>query len=425
MFFGGFPGGGDPFSEHFSGGGGARSRGPVDNEEYYKVLGVPKDADDNTIKKAYRKLALKNHPDKGGDPDKFKEISMAYDVLSDAQKRKMYDQYGKDGVNEEGGPGHTPDDIFSMFFGGGGRRQSGPRRGENLVHPLRVSLEDLYNGKTCRLAINRNRLCSACAGRGGKEGAERPCGACNGHGVQIQYRQIGPGMVQKMQATCSDCSGEGKVINPRDRCRECQGKKVVKERKVLEVHVTPGMKNGEKITFHEEADETPGMLPGDVVFVIQSKPHDTFQRKGADLIMEKKLSLAESLCGFDFVVQHMDGRALRLRSAPGKVTKHEHLQVIPHEGMPHAGNPYVKGRLFVLFKVVFPETLDQLAVSAIASVLPQPTAPALTGEEEECTLEDIDPAQFGQNDAVNAGGAYDSDEEGGRGGPGRVQCQNM
>ncbi|KAG5179412.1 heat shock protein 40 [Tribonema minus] len=423
MFFGG-----DPFGEHFGGGGGGSRGGPrqpVDTDEFYTTLGVAKDADDNTIKKAYRKLALKNHPDKGGDPDKFKDINMAYDVLSDPQKRKMYDQYGKDGVNEEGGPGHSPDDIFSMFFGGGGRQPSGPRRSDDLVHPLKVSLEDLYNGKTCRLAINRDKVCAACEGRGGKAGAEKACASCNGHGVQIQYRQIGPGMVQKLQATCPDCNGEGKTINARDKCRECQGKKVVKERKVLEVNITPGMKSGQKLTFHEEADEAPGVLPGNVVFVVQEKPHETFQRKGADLIMEKKLTLSESLCGFDFVVQHMDGRVLRLHSAPGKVTKHEHLQVIAHEGMPHAGNPYVKGRLFVLFKVAFPDTLDEAAVKRMAGVLPPRPVATLSGEEEECTLEDIDPSQFGQNDAVRGGGAYDSDEEGGRGGNNRVQCQNM
>lgn len=174
MFFGG-----DPF-EHFSGMGGGRGmpRGEVDNEEFYNILGVSKDASESDIKKvrgeirlrvmmvagqvcggiliwdtfvdfcsiilgkhvqAYRKLALKNHPDKGGDPEKFKEISMAYDVLSDSEKRKRYDQYGKDGVEDGGGPGHTPEDIFSMFFGGGGRRgSSGPRRGDDIKHPLKV-----------------------------------------------------------------------------------------------------------------------------------------------------------------------------------------------------------------------------------------------------------------------------------------------
>lgn len=424
MFFGG----GDPF-EHFAGmGGGGRGqpRGPIDTDEYYNILGVPKDADDSTIKKAYRKLALKNHPDKGGDPDKFKNINMAYDVLSDPEKRKAYNQYGKDGVSDDGhGHGSNQDDMFSMFFGGGRGQSSGPRKGEDLVHPLKVSLEDLYNGKTCKLAINRNKLCPTCEGRGGKAGAERPCSTCSGSGAQIQYRQIGPGMVQKIQSTCSDCNGEGKVIAAKDKCKECKGQKTVKERKVLEVVISPGMKNGQKISFNGEADEAPGIQPGNIIFVIQEKPHDTFKRKAADLLLEKTISLTESLCGYDFVLTHMDGRRLRLTSKPNKVTKHEALQVIDHEGMPHAGNPYVKGRLFVLFRVKFPDQLSETELKGLLSILPARPAAQIDGEEEEYSPQDIDPSQFGQNDSVSTGGAYDSDEdEKGRGGR-AVQCQNM
>ncbi|CAM9264194.1 unnamed protein product [Chrysoparadoxa australica] len=425
MFFGG-----DPF-EQFGGGmpgmhGRGGPRGEVDTDEFYNTLGVKKDANESEIKKAYRKLALKNHPDKGGDPEKFKEITLAYEVLSDPEKRKQYDQYGKEGINEEGGPGHSPEDIFSMFFGGGGRRgPSGPRKGEDLVHPLKVSLDDLYNGKTCRLAITRDKVCGACEGRGGKPGAEKPCSGCRGQGVTIQYRQIGPGMVQKIQAACSDCKGEGKTIPSKDKCKECSGKKVVKERKVLEVHITKGMKNGQKITFSGEADEAPGMLPGDVIFVVQEKEHATFKRKGADLLIQRKLTLGESLCGFHFVIEHMDGRILRVSNKPGEVVKPDQIKMIDSEGMPHHGNPYTKGRLFILFKVQFPDTLSESDVKQLSVLLPSPPEPMLSGEEEECMLENVDVSQFGQNDAAHPNGAYDSDDEGRGGGQRAVQCQNM
>ncbi|CAM9266454.1 unnamed protein product [Choristocarpus tenellus] len=425
--------GGSPF-EHFAhaegmpGGGGGR-RGPppdVDTEEFYTILGLKKDAGEGEIKKAYRKLALKNHPDKGGDPEKFKEITMAYEILSDPEKRRLYDQYGKDGVEQEGGPGQSAEDIFSMFFGGGRRGQGGPRKGDDDRHKLKVGLDDLYNGLTRRLAVSRNRVCIACEGHGGKVGAEKPCEVCHGRGVQVQFRQIGPGMVQQLQNTCSACRGEGKVINDRDKCKGCAGKKTVKERKVLEVNITKGMRNGQKIVFHGEADEAPGMVPGDIIFVVEEKEHATFRRKGADLVMEHKLSLVEALCGFDFSITHMDKRVLRIKSQPGVVTKHDDVFMIDHEGMPTAGNPFLKGRLFILFKVQFPTSLAPEHVAQLERVLPGREFTEFTGEEEETVLERVDLSQFGQAQSHEVGGdAYNSDGEGPGGADQRVQCQNM
>eukprot|EP01041_Mallomonas_annulata_P011443 gene11443-23934_t len=424
MFFGG-----DPF-EHFAhmgghgggGGGGGRGApsGPVDNEGLYKVLGVAKGADEAEIKKAYKKMALKHHPDKGGDVEKFKEISAAVEVLTDPEKRKIYDQYGQEGLERDGGGGehHSADDIFSAFFGGGrggGGRRSGPQKGEDITHPVKVSLEDLYNGKTVRLAINRNKLCPECEGRGGKVGAERSCSDCNGRGIRIQLRQIGPGMVQQIQSSCPECRGAGKILDERDKCKECKGKKVYKDRKVLEAVVEKGMKNGQKIRFAGEADEAPGTVPGDVIFVVQEKEHEIFKRKGADLVLTLELQLSEALCGFTRTITHMDGRILRIDSKAGEIIKPDDVRLIQGEGMPFHGNPFTKGRLFVHFRVTFPTSMSPGAVTALKAVLPRPiVVPTLTGEEEECNMSPVDLSQFGQSGEA-ATREDDDDEEGGAG----------
>lgn len=310
-----------------------------------------------------------------------------------------------------------------MFFGGGrgGGRRSGPQKGEDIVHPLKVSLDDLYNGKTVRLAINRNKLCLECDGRGGKPGAEKSCSDCQGRGVRIQLRQIGPGMVQQMQSACGTCKGEGKILNEKDKCKSCKGHKTYKDRKVLEVVVEKGMKNGQKIKFSDEADELPGTLPGDVVFVVQEKEHDHFKRKGADLVYSMTLKLSESLCGFTRTITHLDGRVLVVESKAGEVVKPDALKMIQGEGMPYHGSPFTKGRLFIHFKVEFPNSLPLAAVNAIRTVLPAVTKPMLTGEEEECNMVDVDISQIGQADSRN----NDDEEDEGRGGQQRVQCNNM
>lgn len=170
MFFGGR--GGFPFGDFEEMGG---RRGPpkeVDNSKLYNILGVEKTADLNTIRKAYHKLARTNHPDRGGDKEKFQEIQGAYEVLSDKEKRELYDKHGEDGLKEGGGGGGM-DDLLSQMFGGGARRgqPSGPKKGKPVMHPLKCTLEEIYQGKSTKIAVNRERICNACNGIGGKEGA--------------------------------------------------------------------------------------------------------------------------------------------------------------------------------------------------------------------------------------------------------------
>lgn len=300
-----------------------------DDTRYYDILGVSKNASQDDLKKAYKKAAIKNHPDKGGDPEKFKELAQAYEVLSDPEKREIYDQYGEDALKEGmggGAGGHDPFDIFQSFFGGspfggssrGGRRQ---RRGQDVVHPMKVSLEDLYLGTTKKLSLTRNGICSKCKGKGSKSGDSMTCPGCQGSGMKVTIRQLGPSMMQQMQHPCNECKGTGETINEKDRCSACKGEKVVPEKKVLEVVVEMGMQNGQKITFPGAADEAPDTITGDVIFVIQQKEHPKFKRKGDDLFVEHNLSLTEALCGFQFVLTHLDGRQLLIKSNPGELVK--------------------------------------------------------------------------------------------------------
>ncbi|XP_074268109.1 dnaJ protein homolog ANJ1-like [Silene latifolia] len=406
-----------------------------DNTKYYQVLGVQQNATPDELKKAYRKAAIKNHPDKGGDPEKFKELAHAYEVLSDPDKRKIYDEYGEDALKEGMGGGggmHDPFDIFSSFFGGSpfggggssrGRRQ---RRGEDVIHPLKVSLEDLYGGTTKKLSLSRNVICSKCSGKGSKSGASMTCGGCQGTGMKVSIRQLGPSMIQQMQHPCNECKGTGESISDKDRCPQCKGDKVVPEKKVLEVVVDKGMQNGQKVTFTGEADEAPDTVTGDIVFVLQQKEHPKFKRKGQDLFYEHTLSLTEALCGFRFVLTHLDGRQLLIKSNPGEVIKPDQFKAVDDEGMPIYQRPFMKGKLYIHFSVEFPESLSLDQVAALEAVLPPKPSMQLSEMEldecEETTMHSVNiEEEMKRKQAQAQQEAYDEDDDEPHGGQ-RVQC---
>jgi len=374
----------------------------VKETKFYDVLGVAPTADDNALKKAYRKLAMKYHPDKNPEAgDKFKEISMAYEVLSNPEKRKLYDQAGEQGIKEGGsggGGGMNPMDIFDMFFGGGGGgdpfgrgRQRGPRRTKNLVHQLSVSLEDMYNGTVRKLALQKNVICDGCEGIGGKPGAVQKCPNCRGTGMQVRIQQLGPGMMQQIQSMCGECHGEGERVDPKLRCKKCNGRKVNRERKILEVSVDKGMEDGQKVTFSGEGDQEPGLEPGDIIIVLDEKAHALFKRNGQDLIMKMDISLTEALTGLKKAVKTLDDRTLVIQTVRGEVIKTGDLKMVRGEGMPQYRNPFEKGRLIIQFNVVFPPSLEPSVAEKLASILPPADEPILPDEVDEVDLNDFDP----------------------------------
>ncbi|KIY51153.1 hypothetical protein FISHEDRAFT_64643 [Fistulina hepatica ATCC 64428] len=397
----------------------------VKETKFYDLLGVSPNADDNELKKAYRKKALRLHPDKGGDPELFKETTNAYQVLSDSEKRSIYDARGEAGLSETGGMGGMdPNDLFSSLFGGGfgggffgGGPSRGPKRTKDLVHRVHVTLEELYKGKTTKLALTRNVLCSKCKGKGGKEGAVRECYTCHGRGIKITMRQMGP-MIQQIQSACDECNGTGTVINPKDRCSHCKGKKVISEKKFLEVHIDKGMKGGQTINFHGESDQAPGAEPGDVIIVIEEKPHERFKRQDNDLMMEVEVDLLTALGGGQFAIKHLDDRALIVNIAPGEVLKHGATKVIRGQGM-WSQRHHEPGDLYIHLTIRFPDHIDPAVIPLLEQALP-PRDP-IQRFNKSVLLEEVhlDDAELSQGRRMQDD-TMDEDE-----GEPRVQCANQ
>ncbi len=291
----------------------------MSKRDYYEVLGVAKGSDAKEIKKAYRKMAMKYHPDRNPDDAQaeaaFKEVNEAYEVLSDDQKRQAYDQFGHDAVNGQGGfggagAGHGSfSDIFGDVFGdifggaGGGGRRSNVQRGSDLRYNLELSLEQAVRGADKKIKVPTLVTCEVCDGTGAKKGTSPvTCNTCGGVG-QVRMQQ---GFFS-VQQTCPTCGGTGKII--KDPCTSCHGRGVKEETKTLSVKIPPGVDTGDRIRLSGEGEAgVNGGPPGDLYVQVHVKQHPIFERDGANLYCEVPISFVDAALGGELEVPTLDGR---------------------------------------------------------------------------------------------------------------------
>lgn len=347
--------------------------------DYYEVLGVDKNASPDDLKKAYRKLALKYHPDRNpGDKEaeeKFKEAAEAYDVLSNPDKKARYDQFGHaglDGMGGMGGQGMNMNDIFSQFgdifgdifgggFGGGfsgfgGGRQSGGRRvmrGTNLRIKVKLSLEEIDKGVEKKLKVKKYVSCQACSGSGARNNSTETCPHCHGSGVVTEVRRTILGQMQT-QSACPHCGGQGQII--KDKCHECHGEGIVQDDEIITVNIPAGVADGMQLSLSGKGNAAPhNGVPGDLIVQIEEQPHELFERQDNNLYYSAFVTYAEAAMGASIEVPTLNGKVrvkIEQGTPSGKVLR------LKGKGLPDL-NGYGRGDLLVSVNVWVPKNLNK------------------------------------------------------------------
>jgi len=336
--------------------------------DYYAALELTRDATEDQIKKANRKLSLKYHPDKNpGDSaaaQRFLEVNEAFKVLSDPDKRQIYDIHGEEGLKRAEQPQQM--NPFEAIFGGGGQQtRGGMRKGPDFRMDFPVTLEELYLGVTKKISVTRKVLCTKCRGTGAKDGETKKCKKCNGQGMRMVVQQLGPGFNVQMQQPCEECGGKGTI--PKSVCPICGGAKVQNEAKELEAIIERGMNDGAELTFPRASEQSPDTVPGDVILTLKQQSHSRFRRAGHDLHYEHTISLKEALLGFRHTIKHLDGRDVELKS--DTVTQPEHVQRLRGEGFPVHNFPADRGDMHIKYTVKFPKELSDKQKEGIKALL--------------------------------------------------------
>ncbi|MBP3951314.1 molecular chaperone DnaJ [Bacillus suaedae] len=334
----------------------------MSKRDYYEVLGVDQNASVDEVKKAYRKLARKYHPDVNKEADateKFKEVKDAYDTLSDPQKKSHYDQFGHTDPNQGFGGGDFGGggfgDIFDMFFGGGGRRNpNGPRQGADLQYTMTLDFKEAVFGKDTEIEIPREETCETCTGTGAKPGTKPDtCTHCGGSG-QLNVEQNTPFGRVVNRRVCHHCEGKGKII--KQKCSTCAGKGKIRKHKKISVKVPAGIDHGQQLRVSGQGEGgSNGGPPGDLYVVFNVKPHEFFDREGDDIYCEMPLTFAQVALGDEIEVPTLNGK-VKLKIPAG-------TQTGTNFRLRNKGVPNVHGRgqgdQHVKIRVVIPKSLTE------------------------------------------------------------------
>ena len=423
----------------------------MEGVQYYHLLGIDPNAKEAEIKEAYRRACLKYHPDRNKSRDaaeKFKRCTMAYNILSNPDKRQLYDSYGESAFKKDGDTSEEDDGEDSDFSSDDGHRkyqqrrqqdidsffdpmrlfnsfandqnffssfssmsdfigsakgnpsyrttstrsrkgiksrtrgsilrhsaQSCPRqktkRGSNLLHPIILTLEEMYTGTTKQISYKRSIVCRHCKGKCYNPRA-RPlrCSTCNGLGRRVTvYRTAST--VMRSETTCPTCHGNPLHYRARDICVACNGRATQIQGKLLNICVPRGAMHDESIVLQKEGDETGSVIPGDIIITFKQKPHCMFRREGIHLYIRRKITLYEALIGYCFVLKGVDQSILLVRSRPNQITQPGAKCEISGQGMPHRNNPKQRGSILIHFEVEFPDP-RQLHIPSLKQGLPKP-----------------------------------------------------
>lgn len=323
----------------------------------YQVLEISRDADEKTIKSAYRQLSKQYHPDKNPSAeahDKFIEVGEAYDILSDEQKKLNYDRFGDPNPGTNGGAGGFQfNDLFNQFFNGqGGDGEHEKRRGQDAQVDLQVTLKDFYTGRDLDFSVEMNSICEPCGGSGSADGHRHKCSKCNGSGVLLVRRQVGP-MIQQFQSHCDQCNGQGTTIAK--VCGTCSGQGIVRKQRNLNVFLSAGTPRNHVIVLEGEGDQHPDFLPGNmnVRFVETEKDNWGFYRIGDNLYRTEVLTSKEAyLGGWQKELRLFDDELVTLLRKKEEAVMDGHVDVLHNRGMPTLSDNTEFGNLYVRYKIV-------------------------------------------------------------------------